>query len=202
MAEDLEFGFDEKTEEGKDFNFIVVTKEDSIRNGINFKDFVVGKWDDGQPFLEVTVQDKTGKTASGRYSLAKDDGTDEDKKKKVTKIQAIVKNFATKVLGENAKLSGTSLQDFFEKAVAAIKAKPGWNKVDLTAMFIHDKNGYTKLRSFSPIVELTSNKEKVSKLQYAQFELDGFVEKKTPNKEEDIPFNTENTGTEETKLFE
>jgi hypothetical protein len=201
MAEEMEFGFDEKTEESKDFNYIVVTKENAIQSDIFLKDFVVGQWTDGQPYLEVTVQNKKGQTTSQRYSLAKNDGTEEDKKKKISNIQAIVKNFSTKVLGENSKLTGSNLQDFFEKAVAAIKAKPGWNKINLTAMFIHDDKGFTKLRKFSPIVELTSNTEKVSKLQFAQFELDNFVEKKDPSKESEIPFNTE-TSEAETKLFE
>jgi len=178
------FGFDETTTEGNDFKYLVVNGvEDAIQSDIFFKDFTVGAWPDGATFLEVTVTNKTGQTTTGRYSLGKDDGTEESKKKKISSIQAVVKNFATKVLGENAKLGGNDLKDFFEKAVIAIKAKPGWDKINLTAMFIHDKAGFTKLRAFSPIVELSSTPDKVAKLKHSNFEIDAFVKKQTPSAE-------------------
>jgi hypothetical protein len=80
-------------------------------------------------------------------------------------------------------MEGKSLEDLFEKTAAAIKAKAGWDKINLTVIFINDDKGFTKLRKFSPIVELTSDKEAVAKLQLAPFELDSFQTKQTPSQE-------------------
>ena len=115
-----------------------------------------------KPFFPTSVvyveENKTGQTSAQRYSMPKANPSkkNDDPKKK---IEAIVKNFTTKVLGDKAKLEGKTLQELFEKTVVAIKAKPGWDKINLTAVFVHDDAGYTKLRKFAPIVELTSNKK-------------------------------------------
>jgi hypothetical protein len=181
MAEEV-YGFNEDTVESKDFNYIIATKENAIQGDIFYKDFVVGKWDDGSPYFEVTVQNKTGQTCTGRYSLSKPQPTKKNDDPKA-KILAILKNFTTKVLGDKVKMEGKSLEDLFEKTAAAIKAKAGWDKINLTAIFINDDKGFTKLRKFSPIVELTSDKEAVAKLQLAPFELDSFQTKQTPSQE-------------------
>lgn len=178
------FGFDQSTTEsnGSDFKYLVVTKDNAIQGDIFFKDFVVGEWADGAPFLEVTVANKAGQTTTGRYSLYSK-GTPEETEKSKKGLQAVCKNFATKVLGDNITLTGTSLKDFFEKMVQAIKAKPGWDKLNLTAVFIHDASGYTKLRKFSPVVELTSNVAEVAKLKLTDKEISAFVDKKQPSNE-------------------
>jgi hypothetical protein len=175
MADEV-FGFNEETPEGKDFNYIIATKETALQSDILYKDFTVGKWEDGSPYFEVTVQDKSGKTCTGRYSLPKAQPTKKNDDPK-GKILAILKNFTTKVLGDKVKMEGNSLEDLFTKTAVAIKAKAGWDKINLTAIFIHDDKGFTKLRKFSPIVELTSDKEAVAKLQLAPFELDSFTTK-------------------------
>jgi len=179
------FGFDQSTTEGNDFKYLVVNKENAIQGDIFFKDFVVGEWQDGAPFLEVIVANKAGQTTSQRYSLYSK-GTPEETEKSKKGLQAVCKNFATKVLGDSAVLTGTSLKDFFEKMVTAIKAKQGWDKVNLTAVFIHDGAGYTKLRKFSPVVELTSNTGEVAKLKHSDKELAAFVTAQTPSKEPDF----------------
>jgi hypothetical protein len=183
MAESEVYGFYEGTQESKDFNYIVVTnKENAIQGDIFYKDFVVGKWDDGSPYFEVTVQNKIGQTCTGRYSLPKPQPTKKNDDPK-GKILAILKNFTTKVLGDKVKMEGKSLEDLFEKTATAIKAKAGWDKINLTTVFINDDKGFTKLRKFSPVVELTSDKEAVAKLQLAPFELDSFQSKQTPSQE-------------------
>ena len=113
MAEEV-FGFDEKTAESKDFNYIVVTKDNAIQGDIFYKDFTVGKWEDGSPYLEVMVQNKTGQTCTGRYSMPKPQPTKKNDDPK-GKILAILKNFTTKVLGDKVKMEGKSLEDLFEK---------------------------------------------------------------------------------------
>ena len=189
MAEEV-FGFDEGTQESKDFNYIVVTKsENAIQSDIFYKDFVVGKWEDGSPYFEVTVQNKTGQTCTGRYSLPKANPAKKNDDPK-GKILATLKNFTTKVLGDKVKMEGKSLEDLFEKTATAIKAKAGWDKINLTAVFINDDKGFTKLRKFSPIVELTSDKEAITKLQLAPFEISSFQTKQTPSQET----STENAG--------
>lgn len=181
MAEEV-FGFNEETPESKDFNYIIATKETAIQSDIFYKDFAVGKWEDGSPYFEVTVQDKSGKTCTGRYSLPKAQPTKKNDDPR-GKILATLKNFTTKVLGDKVKMEGKSLEDLFEKTATAIKAKVGWDKINLTSVFIHDDKGFTKLRKFSPIVELTSDKESVAKLQLAPFEVDAFQTKQTPSQE-------------------
>ena len=205
MAEDLEFGFDQDTPEGNDFKFISVSgKDDAIREGISLEELKVDKWDDGSVYLEVTVKDKEGKTCNRRYSQPKIDGTyvkdDAGLKKANEKFSKIAKNIATKILGDAVVLSGKTFEDFCNTLVTKVKSNANWNKIELRCVFVHDNNGYTKLRSFAPIFELAKIPKAESKLTISDY--DTYTVKKTPNKEEDIPFNTENTSTEETKLFE
>ena len=190
----MAFGFDETTKEGgNEFPYLTVKKETAKQSGIFYKDFIVGKWADGNPFIEVMVCNKEGQTTKGRYSVAKAQLYDNDlakgitleekEKKVVTNFIAVVKNFTTKVLGDNAKISGNTLEEFLENTVKAIKAKPGWDKLDLTAMFIHNKDGFTNLRTFSPVVELTSNVEACNKLKFTDKELEGFKDNIKPSEE-------------------
>lgn len=200
MSEQL--GFDSQTNEVNDFKFITVTgKEDSIQENIFFEDIKVDKWEGkDEYYLEVTVRNMQGQTCNRRYSEPKIDGNvvkDEAGLKKANdKFLKVSKNIATKVLGDNAAIKGANWFELWTNLANAIKAKPGWNKVAMRAVFVHDNNGYTKLRSFSPIFELMTVAKEASQLKVGDY--DKFVAKQTPSTETDgFAITGENKSTEE-----
>lgn len=201
MSEQL--GFDSTTVEGSEFNYITVrSKEDAIQENIFFEDFKVENWEGKEEtYLEVTVRNAQGQTCNKRYSCPKIDGNyvkdDADLKKANDKMLKICKNIATKVLGDNASVKGANFKELWNNLVTAIKAKPGWNKVPMRAVFSHDNNGYTKLRAFSPIFELMSVPKTESQLKVGDY--DKYVVKQTPSKEVDT-LSTD-TATADAEIF-
>jgi len=192
------FGFDGNTTEGNDFKFITVDKQSAVQEGIFFEDFKVAKWDGKEDmFLEVTVRNKAGQTCNRRYNQPSIDGTivkdDAGLKKANDKFAKIAKNISTKVLGDNVAISGKTWEEFVNNLITKIKSNPNWNKVELRALFVHDKAGYTKLRSFSPIFELASIAKTDSKLTPGDY--DNYVVKQTPSSEGSGGFSTETTAT-------
>lgn len=189
------FGFDQNTQEVNDFKFITVTKETAIQENIYFEDIKLEKWEGKEDYyLEVTVRNDKGQTANRRYSEPKLDGNivkDEAGLKKANdKFLKIAKNMATKVLGDNAVLGGSNFVDFCTKFIASIKAKPNWNKIPMRCVFVHDNNGYTKLRSYSPIFELMTVPKDKSALVVGTY--DNYTVKQTPSTEAEVA----TTGTE------
>lgn len=185
MAEET-FGFDGNTTEGNDFKFITVDKVTAVQEGIYFEDFKVDKWDGKEDmYLEVTVRNKQGQTCNRRYNQPSIDGNivkDEAGLKKANnKFAKIAKNISTKVLGDNVAISGKTWAEFVNNLISKIKANPNWNKIELRALFVHDKAGYTKLRSFSPIFELASIAKADSKLVPGDY--DNYIVKQTPSTE-------------------
>ena len=200
----MSLGFDNTTAEVNDFKYITVTsKEDAIQENIYFEDFKVEKWEGkDDAYLEVTVRNDKGQTANRRYTEPKIDGTiikDEAGLKKATdKFLKISKNIATKVLGENAAVKGNNWFELWTNLVNSIKAKPGWNKVPMRAVFVHDNNGYTKLRTFSPIFELMSVSKENSQLKVGDY--DKFVARVNPSTEND-GLSISNAATTENDVF-
>lgn len=183
-----QLGFDNTTAEVNEFNYISVTKETAIQENIFFEDFKVENWEGKEEaYLEVTVRNAQGQTCNRRYSTPKIDGTyvkdAEGLKKANDKMLKICKNITTKVLGDAASIKGKDFKELWINMITAIKAKPGWNKVALRAVFNHDKSGYTKLRAFSPIFELMTVPKDQSGLKLGDY--DNFIAKQTPSKESD-----------------
>lgn len=189
------FGFDEKTSEGSDFNFITVTKETAVQEPIYLEDLKLGKWEGKEnAYLEVVVRNEAGQTANKRYNLPMKvdgkflkfdgtEGTDEDLKKAGDKFQRLAKNIATKVLGDGIIITGKGVEDFCTTLITKIKAVPKWNKVPLRVMFVHNSDGFTTLRAFAPMCELASLPKAQSKLTPGDY--DNYVVKKAPSTESD-----------------
>jgi hypothetical protein len=194
MTEEI-FGFDDKTSEGNDFNFITVTKETAIQEPIYLEDLKLGKWEGKEnAYLEVVVRNEAGQTANKRYNLPMKvdgkftkfdgtEGTDEDLKKAGEKFQKLAKNIATKILGEDTTISGKGVEDFCNNLITKIKSNPKWNKTALRVLFIHNSDGFTTLRAFAPMCELSSLPKAQSRLIPGDY--DNYVVKKTPSTESD-----------------
>lgn len=181
-----EFGFDENTQEGTEFRFILVRgKEDAIREGIFLEDLKLDTWKTGNSYLEIIVKNKQDQTANKRYNKPIIDSVIKDEKalkEANAKFSKICKNITTKILGENVVIEGNTFEEFVTNMINKIKSNPKWNKTELRTVFVHNKDGFTTLRSYSPIFELASVPKDKSHLIISDT-YDKYVEKQNPSNE-------------------
>lgn len=165
-------GFDQNTAEGPKSKFIVVSPETAISAGRYVTELTTGNMDDGKAWLQCVITDNTGATANKRWfepTMGQYITTEEDLKRAQTKIIGIVANLVRRFKGEEYVMTGaTTFKEFFDKAVAAIKSTPNWDKEEIQVLVVNGKptadgGVFPTLPNFPPIFDdVNSDKPKLS----------------------------------------
>jgi len=181
---------DENVSEVGGGKFIKVSAETCVDSG-RFLDAI--EFDAEKLFLDVLVKDATGKTAKKRYFLPKLGGmyteTQEKYDAKAKSIVSLITNISRTILGDDVKLSGTSLEDLVSKAVTAIKKTAFQNK-EVWCKVILDAKNFPTLPNVSPVMyPATLTKEQVTAkgLRYTPGVYDKVVNSEQPTPTEEVP---------------
>ena len=134
-----------------------------------FIDSVIFNDGDGSTaYLEVTVNDKDGKSASRRYFEPKVDGViikdDEALGKKQQQFSKLLANIGRRFLGKDYVLPNTdSFESFCKAFISDLGDK--YKGVELRVKMVVNNKGYTTLAAYAPAFELASVPENESTLK-------------------------------------
>lgn len=154
------YGFDEKTksEEGGNSKFL----RPGIQEGVYLDKIEYGELPSNKAaYFSISIKDASGKKAERKYfepTLNQWVQTQADLEVKQANFSAIVKNLATKFLGENYTMpKESSFKKFCEAIIKNIGEKHVG--VELRAKIVLNKGNYPSLPDYAPVFELASLKE-------------------------------------------
>ena len=141
------FGFDSETksEEAVTGKFIPA----GINNNVMLKEVAFNDEGDNH-FMEITMEDKEGRTVNRRYFDPSNDRY--DVAKAVNKFNKVCKNLATKFLGDDFEMEGAkSFKAFVNNFAKAMK--PHFGTGNLRVKVILNKGDFPTLPGYAPIFE-------------------------------------------------
>lgn len=167
-------GFDKNTQEGPVSKFIRVSPETAIADGRFIVELESGQMEDGTAWLQCKVADTSGATANKRWFEPTMGGYIDDAeklKKAQDKIVKIVANLVRRFKGEEYLISAATFKEFFDKAVATVKAVPDWDKKELQVLVVNGKptddgSVFPTLPTFAPIF---ADKGSTNKLRITEY---------------------------------
>lgn len=169
----MSIGFNEETPEGSQSKFIDVTPEKSIAGGRFLNDISVSDAESGDCYLNVEIRDKDNKTANRRFYEPKIGGfvkNEDDLKKAQNKIVGIGANIVRRYKGEQASISGANWREFFNNIVTAVKNTSDWDKKEIRAKVVLNKDNFPTLPGYPPIFEDISIPTSESKLRLTEYD--------------------------------
>lgn len=149
------FGWNEETPEGPSGGGGLSYLPAGINENVYLVDVGYAEAQGDMPeSLEVHLRDENGREIQHRWpNPMQQDNTE----KASRQFSQIVKNLATKILGDQAQSpQGESFKEFVDNYSAMIKGNPNYNQVPMRVKVVLKQNNYSKLPSYAPIFELMS----------------------------------------------
>jgi len=129
-----------------------------IIEGVFIESLSYEKSDAGYESLNVVIKNSDGTTLQQKYFEPKEGMYTDTKEKlqlEVERFCGVMKNIASKFLGEDYVLAGKkTFKEFVESVLKDIGKK--YEGVELRTKLTYDKKGYLKLPKYAPVFELTT----------------------------------------------
>lgn len=171
----VKYGISKDTVEIGGGKFIQVDRTTAISTGRYLENIEYGVTDNGNKFIEVTVREKDGKTASRKYFEPTIDGnyvkTEEELEKVGNKFNTLMANLTRRFLGDNYVVENvSSFEEYCKRIAADIKRVPGWDKKEMRVKVVLNKDDYPTLPGYAPAFEDASVPLAESKLKIGQYD--------------------------------